>query len=135
MAELEPNLRTFLKSKSGATSIFGASPNTRIYIYRIDPSITVAYPFAIIRTVTEWTDYAHDGALANDGIYQIDVFSDSLTTAQSGATALMAELTGYSGAISNITAGSCFITNIRGMADPDTKVFKRSFDVQIGQNG
>ncbi len=135
MAELESNLRTFLRSKSGVTTIFGASAVCRIYIDRKDEAITTTYPFAIIRTVQEAPDYAHDGALPDKGVYQIDVYSDSKATANSGTTAIRAELTGYKGSMSSVTAGSSFIVNTRGDYDPDSRVFRRSTDVQIGQNG
>ena len=131
MAELESNLRTFLLSKSGVSTIF----STRIYIDRIDPRITTVYPFAIIRTITEAPMYAHDGALPDKGTYQIDVYSDDKTTANSGTTAIRAELTGYSGSMSGITAGASFIVNTRGDFDPDTRIFRRSTDVEISQNG
>lgn len=131
MAELESNLRTFLVSKSGVTNIF----STRIYIDRTDPKITTVYPFAIIRTVTEAPSYAHDGAMPDTTLVQIDVYSKSKTTVNSGTTAIRAELSGYSGAMSGITVGSSFIINTRGDYDPDGRVFRRSTDVQIGQNG
>ena len=135
MAELESNLRTFLCAQAGVTAIFGATAVCRIYIDRKDEAITTAYPFAIIRTVTEAPAYAHDGALPDTGTYQIDVYSDSKTTVNSGTTAIRAELTGYKGAMSGVTAGSSFIINTRGDYDPDGRVFRRSTDVQIGQNG
>lgn len=134
MAELESNLRAYLIAQAGIKAVFG-STKTRIYVDRIDPKITVAYPFSIIRTVAEAPAYAHDGALPDTGIYQIDVYSDSKTTVNSGTTAIRDELTGFSGAMSNITVGSSFITNTRGEFDPDSRVFRRSTDVQIAQNG
>lgn len=134
MAELESNLRAHLIAQGGITAIFGSS-NTRIYVDRIDPKITVTYPFAIIRTVAEAPDYAHDGALTDTGIYQIDVYSDSKTTVNSGTTAIRTELSGFTGALSSITVGASFIVNTRGEFDPDARVFRRSTDVQIAQNG
>ena len=134
MAELESNLRTFLIGKAGITAIFGSS-DTRIYIDRIDPRITTVYPFAIIRTVFEAPAYAHDGALPDTGMYQIDVYSKEKDEVNSGTTAIRDELTGFSGAMSGITAGHSFIMNTRGDYDPDGRVFRRSTDVEIGQNG
>ena len=135
MAKLESNLRTFLCSKSGVTTIFGATAVCRIYVDRQDPKITTAYPFAIIRTVTESPDYAHDGAMPDSSVVQIDVYSNSKTTVNSGTTAIRAELSGYRGAMSGITCGSSFIINTRGDYDPDAKLYRRSTDVEIGQNG
>ena len=134
MAELESSLRTFLVGKSGVTDIFGSS-KTRIYIDRIDPKITVAYPFAIIRTVTEAPMYAHDGALPDTGVYQIDVYSDSKTTVNSGTTAIRAELSAFTGTMDQVTVGRSFIVNTRGDFDPDTRTFRRSTDVEISQSG
>lgn len=134
MAELESNLRAHLIAQGGITAIFGSS-NTRIYVDRMDPKITVAYPFAIIRTVAEAPSYAHDGALPDTGIYQIDVYSDSKTTVNSGTTAIRTELSGFTGSLSSITVGASLIVNTRGGFDPDKRVFRRSTDVLIAQNG
>ena len=131
MAETTSNLRTYLLSVGAVSAIFG----TAIYVDRKDPRITTTYPFAIIRTATEKPDYAHDGALPPSGLYQIDVYSTSITTAESGKAAIRTAVSGYKGAMSNITVGSSFITDERGDYDPEEKVFRRSLDVAIGQNG
>jgi len=131
MAELESNLRTFLLSKSGVNDEI----STRLYVDRKDSRIVTAYPYAIIRTVQEAPGYAHDGALPDSGLYQIDVYSDSKTTVNSATTAIRAELTGFSGALSGVTAGAVFVTDTRGGFDPDVRVFRRSTDYQIRQNG
>ena len=134
MAELLPNMRTYLIGKSGITDVFGAT-DTRIYVDRIDPKITTAYPFAILRDVTGGPGYAHDGALPDTSFVQIDVYSDAQSTADSGRTAIEAELSGLTGAMSNVTVGSSFVSNKRGDFDPESRRFRRSLDVQIGQNG
>lgn len=134
LAELESSLRTFLVGKTGVKAIFGTSP-TRIYVDRIDEKLTAVYPFAIIKTVFEAPGYAHDGALPDTGLYQIDVFSDNKTTVNSGTTAIRNELSGYSGALGSVTAGHAFIMDTRGDVDSDGRVFRRSTDVEIGQNG
>lgn len=133
MADLEESLLSFLIALAGVKTVFGTP--ARIYVDRIDPKTTPEYPFAIIRTVQEAPEYAHDGALKDRGIYQIDVYSTSKTTANSGTAAIRTELTGYSGTMGSVTAGSSFIINTRGGWDPDGRVFRRSTDVQIGQTG
>ncbi len=135
MAEIEYSLRTFLCGKAGVTAIFGATADCRIHVDRSDETNPTVYPFAIIRTVTEAPVYAHDGALPDDGVYQIDVYSDDKLTANSGTTAIRDELTGFSGTMDAHTVGSSFIVNTRGDFDPESRVFRRSTDVQIGQNG
>lgn len=135
MAELEESLRTYLCAQSGVTAIFGATADCRIFVDRSDPTNPTLYPFAIIRTVQEAPDYAHDGALPDTGTYQIDVYSDSKTTVNSGTTAIRTELSGFSGAMNGITVGHSFIVNTRGGFDPDARIFRRSTDVEIGQNG
>ena len=134
MAELLPNMRTYLLTKSGITTAFGATL-TRLYINRKDPAITTTYPFAILRDIVGGPEYAHDGALPETGSVQIDVYSDAQSTADSGRAAIQAELSGLTGAMSGITVGSSFISNKRGDYDPESRVFRRSMDVQIGQNG
>ena len=134
MAELLPNMRTYLIGKAGITTAFGASL-TRIYVDRIDSKITTAYPFAILRDIVGGPDYAHDGALVETGSVQIDVYSDAQSTADSGRLAIQTELSGLTGAMSNITVGHSFISNKRGDFDPDGRVFMRSMDVEIEQNG
>lgn len=134
MADSESNLLAYLIAQTGVKSSFGSS-NTRIYIDRVDPSITVSYPFAVIRTVKEVMDYAHDGDLKDRTLFQIDVYSTAKSTANSGADALKAALSGYRGAMSSMTAGSSFVVNVRGGFDPASQMFYRSLDVQIGQNG
>lgn len=135
MAEIESSLRTYLCAQAGVTAIFGATAVCRIHVDRRDSKLTTAYPYAIIRTVTEAPMNAHDGALPDTGTYQIDVYSDSKTTANSGTTAIRTELTGFSGTMSASTVGHSFIVNTRGDFDPDTRTFRRSTDVEIGQNG
>ena len=135
MAEIEESLQTYLCKQAGVTAIFGATASCRIHVDRRDPALTTAYPYAIIRTVTEAPDYAHDGALPDTGVYQIDVYSDSKTTANSGTTAIRAELTGFSGAMESSTVGHSFIVNTRGDFDPATRTFRRLTDVEIAQNG
>ena len=135
MAEIESSIRTFLCGKSGVTNIFGATAVCRVYVDRVDPKITRIYPYAIIRTVTEAPMYAHDGALPDTGVYQIDVYSDSKTTVNTGTTAIRAELTGFSGTMDQVTVGRSFIVNTRGDFDPDTRTFRRSTDVEISQSG
>lgn len=135
MAEMESSLRTYLIAQAGITAVFGASL-TRIYVDRIDPRIEpVIYPFAILRTVDENPDYAHDGALPDNGIYQFDVYSDVKTTVNSGVTAIATELSALTGTVGSNTVGSSFISGKRGSYDPDGRVFMRSIDFIIGQNG
>ena len=135
MAEIEESLRTYLCLQSGVTAIFGATAVCRIHVDRRDPKLTTAYPYAIIQTVTEAPLYAHDGALPDTGVYQIDVYSDSKTTVNSGTTAIRTELSAFTGAMSGVTVGRSFVVNTRGNFDPDTRTFRRSTDVQIAQNG
>jgi len=134
MADLEANLLTYLKTVGGVTAIYGASP-TRIYIDRIDKRITVAYPYAIIRTVTEAPDYAHDGALPDRTLVQIDTYSDSKTTASAGPAALVTALSGYAGAMGTMSDVNSYIEDTRGGWFPEARVFRRSLDVAINQNG
>ena len=134
MAELLPNMRTYLVSKAGVKSVFGAS-NVRIYVDRIDPKITTVYPFAILRDISGGPDYAHDGALPDRSFVQIDVYSTAQSTADSGRAAIETELSGLTGAMSCIPVGSSFISNKRGDRDPDIRLFRRSLDVEISQNG
>jgi len=133
MADFESSLRTYLIAQAGVKAVFGSS-NTRIYIDKIDESITPTYPFAIIRTVAEPTDYAHDGALADRELMQIDTYSTSKTTASSGAAAIKAALSGYSGSMGTIKVGSAFVIDTRGQWVPENRTFLRSMDVQFAQN-
>ena len=136
MAELESSLRTFLCGKDGVTAIFGATAVCRIFVDRNTlPDNPPIFPYAIIRTLQEAPDYAHDGALPDTGVYQIDVYSDSKTTVNSGTTAIRAELSGFKGTMSGVTVGHSFIVNTRGGFDPDARTFRRSTDVEISQNG
>ena len=132
MADAEANLITYLLTKSGVTSVFGAS-NTRIYIDRIE--VTAAYPYAIIRTVTEVTDYSLTAALKDRTLFQIDVYSTTKSTCNSGADAIKTALSGYSGTMGTMTAGHAFFVNTRGAFEPDAKLFRRSMDVEITQDG
>lgn len=125
----------FLAGTAAVQAIFGASGNTRIFAVRLDPEATVAYPFAIVGTVVEESTYAHDGPLPDQGIYQIDVFSDALTTVNSGTAALRTALSGITGAVGTITAGHSFIGKVREIFDADARAYKRSFDVDLSQNG
>lgn len=134
MADSETSLLSFLISKTSVKAAFGSS-NTRIYVDRKDEAITTAYPYAIIRTVTEAPEYAHDGNLPDVTLFQIDIYSDAKSTANSGAAAIRAELDGYKGTLGSITAGSSFIQNVRGGFDPDSRTFYRSTDILISQNG
>ena len=131
MAEVTTNIRTYLLSKSGVSTIFG----TRLYVDHKSEKITTAYPFGIIRTVAEAPDYTMSGALPNRTLIQIDVYSDSPTTADTGKAAIITQLSGYRGAASGITVGSSFITDNRGDFEPEGQIFRRSIDIQIGQNG
>lgn len=131
MAETLPNLRAYLLSVGAVSTIFG----TRIYVDHKDETITIAYPFSILRTVAEAPDYAHDGALPPSGLYQIDIYSDDITTAESGKAAIRTAVSAYKGAMSGITVGSSLITDERGDYEPDSRVFRRSIDLAIGQNG
>jgi hypothetical protein len=131
MADVASNLRTYLVGKSGVTNIL----STRIYVDHVHEDITIEYPYAIIRTVDEVPDYAHDGALLPTGLYQIDVYSDSKTTAVTGATAIQTELSGTRGTVSGITAGHIFATRMADDYDTDIRIFRRSTDYEVGQNG
>ena len=136
MAEVETDIRTLLMTKAGVTSIFGASPNTRIHTDHKEFSLVEDnYPYAIIRTVTEAPDYVHDGALPVTGLYQIDIYSDVLSTAKSGFAAIKTEMSALTGTMGTSTVGHSFVTDIRGGFDPDVKIFRRSVDVEIGLNG
>ena len=135
MAEIKYSIRTYLCAQTGVTDIFGATADCRIHIDRKSDTEAATYPFAIIRTVTEAPDYAHDGALPDTGVYQIDIYSDAVLTADSGTTAIKTELSGFSGTMEDHTVGSSFIVNRRSDPVPDSKTFKRSLDVQIAQNG
>lgn len=136
MAEIEYSILAYLCAQSGVTAIFGATAVCRIHLDRRDETLDpTTYPYAIIRTVTEAPMYAHDGALPDTGVYQIDVYSDDKLTANSGTTAIRAELSGFSGTMSASTVGHSFIVNTRGDFDPDSRTFRRSTDVEIGQNG
>jgi hypothetical protein len=132
MADAEANLRTYLLTKTGVTSAFGAS-NTRIYIDRIE--VPAVYPYAIIRTVTEATDYSLTAALKDRTLFQIDVYSNVKSTCNSGADAIKTALSGYSGAMGTMTAGRAFFINTRGGYEPDAQLFRRSMDVEITQDG
>lgn len=134
MADFESSLRTYLIGLTAIKAAFG-STNTRIYIDRMDESITPAYPFAIIRTVNEAMRYALDGELKDDELIQIDVYSTSKTTANSGAAAIKTALSAYKGTMGSVTAGSSFVVNTRGQYVPENRTFLRSMDVQIGLNG
>jgi len=134
MAELLPIMRTYLIGKSGITTAFG-STLTRLYVDRIDEKLTTTYPFAIIRDVAGGPSYAHDGDMPDTSFVQVDVYSDAQGTADSGRAAIEAELSGYKGSMGAIAVGSAFITNKRGSYDPDSRTFRRSLDVEIGQNG
>ena len=131
MAEVTTNLRTYLLSKTAVSTIFG----TRIYVDHKSEKITTAYPFAIIRTVAEAPDYMMSGALPDRSLIQIDIYSNSPTTADTGKAAIVTTLSGYRGAMSGITVGSCFITDKRGDFEPEGQIFRRSIDIQISQNG
>ena len=131
MAEVTSNLRTYLLSVSAVSTIFG----TRIYVDHKSEKITTAYPFAIIRTVAEAPDYTLSGALPMRSLIQIDVYSNSPTTADTGKSAIGAAVTAYKGAMSGITVGSSFITDQRGDFDPEGQIYRHSIDIQIGQNG
>ncbi len=135
MAEIEESLQTYLSLQSGVTAIFGATAVCRIYVDRVDPKATTAYPYAVIRTVTEAPMYAHDGALPDTGVYQIDVYSNSKMTVNSGTTAIRAELSALTGTMDQVTVGRSFIVNTRGNFDPATRTFRRSTDVEISQSG
>ena len=134
MADLLPNMRTYLISKAGIQTAFG-STLTRVYVDRIDEKITTTYPFAILRDVSGGPEYAHDGDMPGVGFVQVDVYSDAQSTADSGRAAIEAEMSAYKGAMSSVTVGSSFITNKRGNYDPDSRTFRRSMDIEIGQNG
>jgi len=131
VAETTSNLRTYLLSVTAVSTIF----STRIFIDRKDERITTAYPFAIIRTVTEAPGYTLSAALPPSGVYQIDVYSTSITTADTGKAAIKTAVSAYKGAMSNITAGSSFIVDERGDYDEEGQVFRHSIDLAIGQNG
>lgn len=135
MADIEANLKSYLCGKSGVTSLFGATAVCRIFVDRMHPSTTVAYPYAIIRTVQEAEEYAHDGELPATGLYQIDVYSSSKTTVNSGIAAIKTELSALTGTVGTAKFGHCFAMNTRGGFDPESNVFKRSTDYEIGQNG
>ena len=134
MASVESNLRTYLIGKAGITAIFGAS-NTRIYVNRVHASITTAYPYAILRRVLGAPPYAHDGALPETSLTQIDVYSDSATTVDTGSAAIRTELSGLTGTVSGLTVGHTFITDQREDFDPESRTFRNSTDYEIGQNG
>ena len=131
MAEVTSNLRTYLLSVSGVSTAFG----TRIYVDHKSEKIATAYPFAIIRTVTEAPGYTLAAALPYRSLIQIDIYSNSPTTADSGRAAIATAVSGYKGTMSGITVGACFITDQRGDFDPEGQVFRRSLDVEIRQNG
>ena len=134
MAEILPIMRTYLIGKSGITTAFGSSL-TRVYIDRIDPKITTAYPFAILRDINGGPDYAHDGAMPDTSYVQVDVYSNAQGTADSGRAAIEAEMSGYRGAMGAIAVGSCAVSNKRGSFDPESRTFSRSLDLKIGRNG
>ena len=134
MAELLPNMRAYLISKAGVKAVFGAS-NTRVYVDRINEKLTATYPFAIIRDITGGPEYAHDGAMPDRSFVQVDVYSQAQSTADSGRTAIESELSGYSGAMSGVTVGACFVANKRGNYEPESRTFRRSMDLEIRQNG
>ena len=134
MADLEASLRTYLIAQAGIKTAFGSS-NTRIYIDRIDPKITAVYPFAILRTAAEAPDYVMSGETKDRALIQIDVYSTSKTTVNSGAYAIRTVLSGYKGTAGSVSIGSCFVNATRGGYDPDAKIFRRSVDYAIGLNG
>ena len=131
MAETTSNLRTYLLSVSAVSTIFG----TRIYVNRKDQKITIAYPYAIIRTINEAPGYTLSGALPPNGTYQIDIYSTSITTADTGKAAIRTAVSAYKGAMSGITVGSSFIVDERGDYDEEGRVHRHSIDLAIGQNG
>jgi hypothetical protein len=135
MAELESSLVTYLIGLAGVQAEFGSGSTHRLYVDHKDERITTVYPFAIIRTVFENSRYAHDGTLPDDSLIQVDVFSDSKTTANSAVTALRTALSGFSGTMDASTVGSIFVRNVRGTFDPESQLFVRSVDFQIAQDG
>lgn len=135
MAELESSFVTYLVGLAGVQTEFGSGSTHRIYVDHKDERIDTVYPFAIVRTVFENTPYAHDGGLPDSSLLQVDVYSDSKTTVNSGVTALRTALSGFSGTMSSVTVGSVFVSNVRGSFDPEARVFVRSVDFQIAQDG
>jgi len=131
LAEIEPNLRTYFLAQSSVTDLI----STRLYVDRIDPSIEPTYPLAIMQTIIENTDYAHDGELMPRALIQVDVFSDDKSESVTTATTMRDEVSGYSGAIGSLSNVTIFVSNIRGGWDTGTQRFRRMFDVDVRVNG
>jgi hypothetical protein len=126
MAEITANLRTFLLADSGISTAFG----TRIYVvYAPD---TQTYPFAIIRLVTDQAAYMQTAEALREAVVQIDIYDDDLAGCITNANLLRAKLTGYRGAIGDMTVGAVFVRENRREWSPEARHFRalQQYDIK-----
>ena len=112
------SVRTYLRTDTDVLAAFGQ----RIFVLYVPDG--TAYPFAVIRTVTDPAFYTQDGESTRETIIQIDTFDDSLSDAYTNAGKIRDALTGYSGVIGSHTVGGIFVREGKDQWMSDARHFK-----------
>lgn len=99
MSSIPESVREFLREDAGIVAAFGE----RIHVLKATDE--TSYPYAIIRTVADPTDYTQDGECARETVVQIDVYSDTLTEAIADSALIRSELSGHRGEMGDHTVG------------------------------
>ena len=120
------SVRTFLVANTTVKAAFGE----RIVVQFVPDG--TAYPFAVIRTVSDPAFYTQDGEATRETIIQIDTFDDSLADAYTNALKIRAALTGYSGELeTGVSVGAIFVREGQDQWMSDARHFKVFFQYVI----
>jgi hypothetical protein len=118
MSDIPSSVRAFLKSDATVLAAFGE----RIVVQYVPDG--TAYPFAVIRTVSDPAFYTQDGESRRETIIQIDTFDDSLADAYTNAIKIRDALTGHSGTMGSHTVGGVFVREGQDQWMSDARHFK-----------
>lgn len=127
---LESDIRTYLLGRPGISGIIG----TRMYFQKLPKNPTL--PAITLRQLSAPRSYTHDGD-SNFTRSRIqftcwDLTYDGIKTL---ASAMLAELSGFRGAVGSTEVYSSFIDIQPDDLEPDTKFYYLPLDAMIRHNG
>jgi hypothetical protein len=93
------------------------------------------YPHARVMVVSNVPSYSHDKRVCGRKIrLQVDVYAETLTSADASMAALETAFSGYKGMLGQLEAGYVFAKQVNGDWNENTRMEHRILELEIGTN-
>jgi hypothetical protein len=128
MTELIPSILAHLNQRSDVTDTFG---------YRLTGDKIPDeqdYPHGRLWIVSTPYQYHLLGESGRRALVQIDLFGETQASLDAGVSAIRSALSGYRGMMGDIDVGYCFIRNLMGNWDVNTRKYHRVLEVEFATN-